>query len=150
VGVVLGAYLPTNDALQLLGWFSQERNKAKVTYRTPVDVLRFPLKMGDTWNVKTTASGSFPQNFTLYSASEDYDFAVDAKGKAKTPAGTFDVLRLRFKLRQTQTLPVVATISRITYLFIAECFGVVARVESKLYESDENFTKASRLKRLSD
>ncbi|MCB9640768.1 MAG: hypothetical protein H6727_17875 [Myxococcales bacterium] len=150
IGVVLAAYRATPDALQMLGWYSQEKDRAKVKYNQPVEILQFPMKVGDTWLSKPTASGSFPQNFTLYSASEDYEFTVDAKGKAKLPAGTFDVLRLRMKFSQTQTLPAFASISRISYIFLAECYGIVARVDSKLYESDELFTKASRLKRLSD
>lgn len=150
VGVILAAYRPTPDALQMLGWYSQEKDRAKVKYNQPVEILQFPLKLGDSWLNKPTAKGSFPKNLTLYSASEDYEFNVDAKGKAKLPAGTYDVLRLRMKFSQTQTLPAFASLSRITYFFIAECFGIVARVDSKLYESDENFTKASRLKRLSD
>ncbi len=150
IGVILAAYRPTPDALQMLGWYSQEKDRAKVKYNQPVEILQFPLKLGDSWLNKPTASGSFPKNFTLYSASEDYEFTVDAKGKAKLPAGTYDVLRLRMKFSQTQTLPTFASLSRITYFFVAECFGIVARVDSKLYESEENFTKASRLKRLSD
>jgi hypothetical protein len=61
------------------------------------------------------------------------------------PAGSFDTLRLR--MNYSETVGVYVT-TRITYLYLAECYGAVARIRSQDNETSADFTTASEYRRL--
>jgi hypothetical protein len=143
-----GVYKATPGALLLMGAASRTKNQVKTSYDKPIEVLKFPLKVGSTWTSTGTSSGTF--NFAPYRATETYKFEADAKGKLKTKNGTYDVIRLRLNFTQQQYLPALYRRTRISYFYAAECYGFVAIVDSRDYETNANFTKAVRLKRLSD
>ncbi|HAA55812.1 MAG TPA: hypothetical protein DCE42_13705 [Myxococcales bacterium] len=144
----LGLYKVASDNVSMHGWVSEKDGDIKVTYSKPLPLFKFPLKKGLKWTASATASGTF--NLAVYNASETYDFEVDGVGKLKTPTGTYPVVRLRLEFSQQQYLPTVWKRTRISYFFLSECLGVIARVDSTLYEKDKDFTEASLVKRLSD
>lgn len=143
---VLGVYKATADKLQLLGVVSEQDGlqKTELTYSTPIDVIRFPLKNGDNWISESDVTGMASGVF--YAGHDKYDFAVDARGTTKVPAGQFDTLRLRFIYSQQVGF---VTTTRITYLHMTECYGAVARVRSQDNETSNDFTQAAEYRRLS-
>ncbi len=141
-----GVYRATPAALKLLGIVSDTGGlqKTELTYATPIDVIRFPLKQGDTWTQTSGVSG-FAQGVAVVGATDTYTFTVDARGTTKTPAGQFDTLRLRFDYKEVYGFAVT---TRITYLHLAECFGAVARIRSQDGEQKADFTQAAEYRRL--
>lgn len=146
--IPLGIYRTTPDAVEMLGFVSQQPNAYTVTYKTPPALLRFPLSVGTKWKAEVSSSGTF--GFVAYSASETYDFEVDAKGTIKLPLGPYPVLRLRLRFTQQLYLPTLFQTTRISYFFLSECVGIVAKIDSKAYESNLLFDKAARIRRLAD
>ncbi len=140
-----GVYRATTAALQLLGIVSDTNGlqKTELTYQTPIDVIRFPLAMGDHWSQTSTVTG-FAQG-VFVTATDKYDFSVDARGSTKVPALTVDTLRLRFDYSETVGF---VTTTRITYLHLAECYGAVARIRSQDNEQSASFTQAAEYRRL--
>jgi hypothetical protein len=140
-----GVYKITPTALQLLGVVSDQSGaqQTQLSYATPIDVVRFPLKVGDSWSSESDVSGT-ADGVAMF-AHEKYDFTVPARGNAKIPAGTFDTLRLRMGYTQTYGLLVT---TRITYLHIAECYGMVARIRSQDNETQDPFDQAAEYRRL--
>ena len=143
---ILGVYRATVTSLDLLGLVSETNGvtKTSLKYTTPISVLKFPLGTGTTWisesDVTGLASGVF------FFAHEKYAFAVDARGMTRAPAGGFDTLRLL--LHYTQTYGLLTT-TRITWLYLAECYGAVARIRSQDNEASDEFTQAAEYRRLS-
>ena len=111
----------------------------------PVAVLRFPLMEGAHWTQSVTGRGYV--DFTPLVNVTQYQFQVDAHGEVRTPAGHFSVLRLRIDLDQMVPLTVFRRTQR-TYTFVAECWGVVARVASVDNEPLVDFTRAAEYRRL--
>lgn len=143
---ILGVYRASPTALELLGTVSVAENQTNLAMSPPVVVLRFPLRVGDTWSQSVTAAGFY--NFTPLSNVTAYTTRVDAAGEVWTPAGRFPALRVRTDLDQTIPLTIIRR-TRRTYTFLSECWGVVARVASVDNESAEAFTRAAEFRRLS-
>lgn len=143
---LLGVFQVTDSALLMLGTVSSKTNYTRISYSTAIDLFRFPLRPGESWTVTTTASGTF--GGAIYRSDETYTFEVDAKGDVITPQGTFSALRVRLRLTQQQSLPVPLYRSRYSYYFVAECYGIIAMLNSQYYENNALFTKAALLKRL--
>ncbi len=143
---ILGVYRASATALELLGTVSVAENQTNLAMSPPVVVLRFPLRVGDTWSQSVTAAGFY--NFTPLSNVTAYTTRVDAAGEVWTPAGRFPALRVRTDLDQTIPLTIIRR-TRRTYTFLSECWGVVARVASVDNESAEAFTRAAEFRRLS-
>jgi hypothetical protein len=141
-----GVYQVTDSALKLQGIVSANSGvgQTELTYATAIDTLRFPLKLGDTWT-QTAAVSGWAEGVFVPAASDTYTFTVDARGTVKVPAGSFDTLRVRVDYSETVGL---VTTTRITYLYIAECFGTVARIRSRDDEPSANFTTAAEYRRL--
>jgi len=76
-----------------------------------------------------------------------FKVSADKRGTTRTPAGSFDTLRLQMSYSQ---LYGALTTTRITYLHLAECYGAVARVRSKDNESSADFTQAAEYRRLAN
>ena len=143
---VLGVYQATNDSLLLLGVVSEQGglSRTELSYNPPVPVLKFPLAVYQAWAETSTVSGvAMGIGFV---ATEKYEFLVDGRGMTKVPAGAFDALRMR--LHYTQTYGLLTT-KRTSFLYIAECYGAVARVRSRDNEMSDDFTMASEYRRLS-
>ncbi len=143
---ILGVYRASASSLELLGTVSVAQNATDLRMTPPVQVLRFPLRVGDTWTQSVTATGFY--NFTALTNVTSYNTRVDAQGEVWTPAGRFPALRVRTDLDQAIPLTIIRR-TRRTYTFLSECWGVVARVASVDNESAEAFRTASEYRRLS-
>jgi hypothetical protein len=142
-----GVFKVSTDKLELLGVVSEQNSvtATKLKYTTPIVVLQFPMAVSTTWTSESDVSGT-ASGFGFF-AHEKYVFAVDKRGTTKTPAGSFDTLRLKMSYSQ---LYGALTTTRITYLHLAECYGAVARVRSKDNESSAEFTQAAEYRRLAN
>jgi hypothetical protein len=140
---VLGVFKVTDTALQMLGAVSVEANVTKLVYDPPVDLLRFPIALNDHFVVESVSSGTY--NYIYTYATESYDTTVDALGTVIVPAGSFHALRVR--TRFSQTIGYLVT-TRIIYLYVTECFGIVAKITSEDNEAETIFTDAAELRRM--
>jgi len=142
---LLGVFTWTDKALLLRGVVSPTSGfqQTKLTYDPPVPLLQFPMQQGSQWTAKATVAGQAQGFFTTY--TETYSVQVDASGQAKTPFGTFPVLRARVELDR---LLGFVTSHRRSFLFLSECFGTVVTADSAFGESAVEFTKAAELRRL--
>ncbi len=142
---VWGVYRATSTALQLLGLVSDDDGltKTELTYATPIDVLRFPLHVGDQWTSDSDVTGTYSGAF--FAAHETYTFVADQRGTTKVAAGSFDTIRLRTNYQQVYGFLIT---TRVMYLHLAECYGAVARVRSQDDESSNDFSTAAEYRRL--
>lgn len=142
---LLGVYRLSATALELLGTVSTTANQTNLRFTPPVQILRFPLRVGDRW--QQTVNGNGTVNFTPLVNVTNYSTSVDAQGEVWTPAARFPALRVNTTLDQSIPLTVFRRTLR-TYAFITECGGLVARVASVENDTAENFTRASEYRRL--
>lgn len=135
--LLLGVVSPTDS-----GIFS----RTNLTYDPPVPVLRFPLREGDTWTVRSIASGRAMGS--VAAVTENYTFTVDARGALRTPfvSEDFDVLRVRSDLSRTSLGFPIASVR--SFAFITECYGTIANVSSQDGETDIEFSTAAEVRRL--
>lgn len=143
----LGVYQVGDTSVALLGVVGPTRETGTlVRYSAPIDVLRFPLRVGLTWTADATTVDSTYENAPV--ASRDhYEVTVDARGEVRLPEVTFaDTLRVRVEV--TQTFPAGPGRRQIQYLWMTECYGEVARMTSRDGEVDPAFAQASEFRRL--
>ncbi|TNE47200.1 MAG: hypothetical protein EP343_20410 [Deltaproteobacteria bacterium] len=116
-----------------------EAQKVLLPYDNPIPLLRFPLRDGKNWIVKANTKGNVG---TLpVSSADTYDIKVEGRGSLILPNIQFDnTLRIFTTVRQR----LIGGQTRQLYqvLFFHECFGEVARVESKDNESNAEFNRA--------
>lgn len=148
------------ERLLLLGMATATPHGGYLVYAEPVVVFEFPLTLDRTWdNVAVEAEGTwegttYPADYGaagVVTLEHTYRFQVDATGTAEVPLGTFEALRVRLD----QSLSAVnswsgpfATETMITYFYVAECTGLVARIRSTEGERDPAFTQGSEYLRL--
>lgn len=144
---VLGVFRSTADALVLLGVASRTKSTSwtELIYATPITVLKFPMKQGDHWTTTSSATGTASGVSVLFGFSETYTTDVDKSGIAKTPFGSFPVLRVNTQL--DRTVGFLITHSR-THAFATECFGTIARLSSTDGATTPEFQQAAELQRL--
>ena len=143
---LLGVYKIDDSHLYLLAVVSRTNAypATNLKYDKPIEVLRFPLTIGETWTATSSVSGTAQGTFVT--ATETWKNTIDASGTVKTPAATFQTLRLR--VDYTQIAYGYYTTSRHIYLYLAECYGAVARIQSKDNEPSATFTTAAEFRRL--
>jgi hypothetical protein len=149
-GDLEAVYHLDDAALWLHGLASREpdppEGRTLLVYDAPVPVLRLPLAAGEAW----TATGEVSEG-TLsglaYVGTDTYEVEV-------VGAGRLDLPYLRFApALQVATRVVVepaaggVTTSRRQASFLFECFGEVARAESRVDEPERDFTTAASLRR---
>lgn len=144
---VLGIYRATATTVELLGLASaQQETGTRVRYDRAIPVLRFPLSMGTAWTADAMVADGMVENVPI--ASRDhYDIAVDAQGEVRLGVITFR-RALRLRIESTQMFPAGPGARRIQYLWLAECYGEVARMTSRDGEVDLDFTEAVEFRRL--
>jgi hypothetical protein len=142
---LIGVYKIDDTHLYLLGAVSASDgiSRTQLTYAPPIDVLHFPLSLGASWSVTANLSGVV--SGIAFFATETWAMSVDDRGQAKTPAASFDALRLRIDYEQVYGLAVTRHVS---YLFLSECYGVVTRIRSADGVTAADFTDASEYRRL--
>ncbi len=143
----LGIYRATDSALELFGAAGEAAaSRTILKYDTPVPLLRFPLALNNHWTAVATVVDGMVDGTTVASRDE-YDITVDAHGEVRLGILTFrDALRVR--IETVQRFPVGPARRSIQYLWLAECYGEVARVTSRDGEVDPNFTIAAEFRRL--
>lgn len=148
---LLGIFAITSGALELRGIASPATGagQTKIAYDPAVSTLSFPLQKGKEWTVESTASGDIPQSFN-YPYTEKYTFKVDGEGELKTSTAlnAFKVVRVSVQLKKTIG---IYTYYTRQYVYVAECFGAVAKVVSDVDQVSEppaDFTDASEIQRL--
>jgi hypothetical protein len=145
-----GIYHQDESALWLDGTASHEpmpaAGKTLVRYAQPIAVLRFPVADGDAY----TTTAQIPDGITAglpFIGTDEVTVDVTGDGVLDVPYVRFSpALRVRTLVtrRPSTGTPVV---TRRTTLFLFECFGEVARAESRVDEPAADFTTAAYLRR---
>ncbi|CAN5549837.1 hypothetical protein BH11MYX1_BH11MYX1_11410 [soil metagenome] len=145
-----GIYHQDDRALWLDGTASQQEaptaGKTLIRYADPIALLRFPLTDGLTYST-TAALASATVAGLPFVGTDKVDVNVTAGERLDVPYVEFSpVLRVRTNVTRTPSTgtPVV---SKRTTIFMFECFGEVARAESKQDEAAEDFTTAAYIRR---
>ena len=116
----------------------------ELTYTPPAKLLAFPMTAGTSWTTTSTVAGRL--NGFTWTQTEKYDSLIDRSGQALTPFASFPVLRVKTVL--TRTVGLVPTLTR-SYLYVTECFGTVATINSNAGETQSEFSSAAEVRRLS-
>ncbi len=142
---LLGVMRLDGTGLSLLGVVSPEGGvtRTELTYDPPVPILPTPLGPSAAWNTSTTVTGLASGFSSFY--TERYVSRVDAVGTLVAPFGSFPIRRVAVDL--TRTVGALVT-TRRTFAFVSECYGTVATIVSKDYETGAEFTTAAELWRL--
>jgi len=147
----LDAIYSKDDAgLWLHGTASTEASppagKTLVVYTTPVPVLRLPLADGD--HAAVTAPLPAATIAGLPFVGEDrFDIEVAGTGRLDLPYVRFSpVLRVRTHVVRAASSGGAMT-SRRAVSFVFECFGEIARADSRPDEPSADFTLAAALRR---
>jgi hypothetical protein len=143
-----GIYHQDAQALWLDGTASHDSAMASrtlIVYPQPIAVLRFPAAAGDMYATRATLAGA-TINGLPFNGSDEVSVAVVGEGLLAVPYVEFSpVLRVNVSVvRMASSGP---STSRRTTLFMFECFGEVARAESKVDEPSADFTMAAYLRR---
>jgi hypothetical protein len=141
-----GVYHQDAEALWLDGTASQAdgANKTLIVYPTPLPVLRFPVTDGESYST-TAAITSATIDGLPFNGTDELDVDVTGTGRLDVPYVNFSpTLRVRENaIRKTGATQV----TKRTTIFLFECFGEIARAESKQDETNPDFTTAAYLRR---
>jgi len=147
IGDTFAILRSTENAISLLGIASELEDHTLLKYQSPIDLYRFPMREGDSWQQESAVLGTLAS--VPYNGSDQYRVAVGSRVSVSLP-------HLRFtSARRVQTsitsdsgaAGVVVTRQQVSLL--SECFGEVTRVVSQDNESATNFTTAAELWRFS-
>jgi hypothetical protein len=144
-----GVYHQDDQALWLDGTASRDATPATRTlirYTLPIAVLRFPIADGDTFTTIAQIPDGIVSGLPFIGTDE---VAIEVLGD-----GRVDVPYVRFSpAMQVRTLvtrkPSTGTpvVTRRNVIFLFECFGEIARAESRQDEPSPEFTTAAYLRR---
>ncbi|MBA3451700.1 MAG: hypothetical protein H0T42_01230 [Deltaproteobacteria bacterium] len=144
-----GIYHQDDQALWLDGTASRDpapANRTLIRYTQPVAVLRFPIADGDAFTTTAQIADGLVSGLPFIGTDE---VAIEVAGE-----GRVDVPYVRFSpALQVRTLvtrkPSTGTpvVTRRNVIFLFECFGEVARAESRQDEPSPEFTTAAYLRR---
>ncbi len=155
-GEVLGVYRydAASPGIALDGLASVTPGETLLRYTTPVLLVRFPVRQGDSYeSLEVAAEGTYDGvEYPLggLTLEHDYRFTVDQSGVAHVPAGDFPALRIATQVEMRALnfgVPLSTSRARI-YEYLAECTGLVARIRSLPDEPQPVFTRASEYRRL--
>lgn len=143
---LLGVFKVDSTGVVLLAVVSPQGGtyKTDLEYDPPARILAVPFSNGSTWMTTSTVSGS--ANGAIVAYTEKYASRVDQVGTMKTPYGEFPVLRIATDLTRTSGFSTLLT--KRTFAWVAECFGSVATVQSKDFESASEFSDDAEVRRL--
>lgn len=144
---VVGVYRADASEVDLLGAASEaETDGTLLRYDRPLPILRFPLRVGDSWSTEATVLDGRVGG-TPVASRDRYDVTVDASGELRLGILTF-ARTLRVRVEVTQHFPAGPGTRRIQYLWLTECYGEVARITSQDGEVDPSFGQAVEYRRL--
>jgi hypothetical protein len=143
---LLGVFKADSTGVVLLAVVSPQGGalKTDLEYDPPARILAVPFSAGSTWMTTSTVSGYANGGVVAY--TEKYASRVDQVGTMKTPYGEFPVLRVATGLTRTSGIATILT--KRTFAWVAECFGSVATVSSKDFESASEFSDDAEVRRL--
>ncbi len=150
-GLYESIYARDAHAVWLLGVASvagdPPEQRTLFVYTDPVEAFRLPLEPGQSWTATgLIENGQTPLIQGPLSRADTYRFDVDAVGQVALPDLRFtSVLRVR----QTLSIEALGTkLSRRQVTLLDECIGEVVRAVSRDGEIEEDFTRASEIRRL--
>ena len=143
-----GIYHQDDQARWLDGTASRDAAMASrtlVVYPQPIAVLRFPVAAGDSYQTRAPLAGA-TINGLPFNGSDEVTVTVVGEGLLAVPYVEFSpVLRVTVAVVRSPTTG--PTTSRRTTLFLFECFGEIARAESRADEPSADFTFAAYFRR---
>jgi hypothetical protein len=144
-------YHQDDRALWLDGTASQQMmpsaGKTLVRYASPIEVLRFPLVDGESYSTTVAMDSATTIDGLPFVGSDRVDVDVTAGARLDVPYVEFSpILRVRTHVTRTPSTG-TPVIGKRTTIFLFECFGEVARAESKQDEPAADFTSAAYLRR---
>jgi hypothetical protein len=144
-----GVFQVTPDALLMLGMVSEFENEGTLlVYDPPVALMKYPLTVGATWTVETTARGPLCNSVFDYAIAQTYTSSVDRIGTMKTPYGDFEeTLRINTLIERHLGAGVTPT-EAVTHTYVAECFTSVAVAVSEELVDTPEFDAAAEVRRL--
>jgi hypothetical protein len=120
-------------------------SRTLVAYSPPIAVLRFPIAAGDTFTTRAPLTGA-TINGLPFNGSDDVTVSVVAAGLLALPYVEFSPV-LRVTVSVVRTSSSGPATSRRTTLFLFECFGEIARAESRPDEPSADFQLAAYFRR---
>lgn len=149
-GTLDAVYRHDSAGVWLLGMASREiapiGGQTLLVYEEPVQVLKFPLLIHDTWSAKGVLSKAKLYGLP-YAATDVYTFAADAAGVMELPDISVDqAIRVRTKVQTTAIAG--KPVERVQTQFFFECLGEVARAVPEAKQTDPNFSLAAEIRRL--
>lgn len=141
-----GVFLVDSTGVTMLGVVSPQGGtfKTELEYDPPARILAVPFMAGSTWSTTSTVSGYAQGVIVAY--TEKYESRVDEVGTMTTPYGEFPVLRVATDLTRTSGFTLL--LGKRSFAWVAECFGSVATVQSKDFETSSEFSDAAEVRRL--
>ena len=128
---LVGVFKVTPTALQLVGAASTKANHTRFSYTTPLDTLRFPMGEGTNYVTQSEVKGTMELAVPVW-LQEKYTVSVLKRGSLKLyPNFALDTLLVSVKQEVHNKANPLLKSSTQVYLFMAECYGVVARVIAK-------------------
>ncbi len=148
-GTVVAINRLDDKGLYLLGVASAEENpkegKTLMVYSTPITALLFPIKPGGEWSSTGEVRNGFFKGIP-YAGRDTYRGRVDGMGTLKLPDVTFQqVHRVRTDVTIVPAAGTTTTQKQVGFYF--ECFGEVARAQSQLNETVDDFTNPLETRR---
>jgi hypothetical protein len=141
-----GIYHQDEQALWLDGTASQsETPKTLIVYPQPLAVLRFPVTVGDMFT-QTVALTNVTINGLPFNGTDELTVEVVEAGELALPYLLFDPT-LRVRTSAVRRPSSGGMTGRRQALWLFECFGEVARAESRPDEPNADFTTAAYLRR---
>jgi hypothetical protein len=145
----LGVFRLGDAGLQIMGYVSEAPNETLLVYDQPVDSIRFPLAVGDTWTMTGHVVNGLYQKLPV-AETDTYKITVDEKGVVVLPFLRVNST-LRIRIEFDQALPGGLVNHTLQLLYFRECVGEVGRMvspSSMTGEPDPNFTSAAVFRRL--
>ncbi|MBU1432831.1 hypothetical protein KKF91_20010 [Myxococcota bacterium] len=141
----LGVFRLSDEGLDLLGTASETPRDMLTTYDPPVRLYQFPLQVGDSWVSESTQMGYW--GFSSVWTEDVYTVQVVERGQMTTPQGPFPALQVITTLDQSVPFTIFGS-DQVIHTFLAECFGVIARIVGPEGETEAYFNRADRVERL--
>jgi hypothetical protein len=138
-------YSKDDAALWLHGTASTtETPRTLIVYDPPVAAIRLPLRDGDVAAIDAPLPSATIAGLPFV-GSDRFEIEVAGTGRVDLPYVRFSpALRVRTRVVRTSG---AASTSKRTTSFVFECFGEIARAESRLDEPAADFTVAAYLRR---
>jgi hypothetical protein len=143
-----GIYHQDDRALWLDGIASHDEapaaGKTLIIYPTPLATLRFPVQVGDAFT--TTVPIMATINGLPLNGTDELSVEVADAAELEVPYVNFDPA-LRVRTQAVRRPSTGGSTSRRTTIYLFECFGEVARAESKTDETNPDFATAAYVRR---